>query len=630
MKTRLDVFFIGLVILLLLGVNPAWGQQNLPSELVSYADVVLFNGKVLTADEQFTIAEAVAIRDGKFLAIGADSRIVRMAGPETRKVDLQGKSVVPGFIDTHFHLHNYAFNPVIGGVDPFPVLEVEDLQGNITKEGLLKVLRAKASSWPRVEGWVVFGDSRASNKIFDAHLFHQVRKEELDEIFPNEPAALGASHGNNYGYYVLNSRGLEIILKKMSPDSGGIVKDNKTGEPTGLIVRPAASAVGEQILPWPDIPQVMELLKQGIFWYNATGRTTIQTKTPGFVMAALRELWSRGELNMRWRAQLKGFDNVGDELEGLLKRMGNLSGLGDPMLKISSGAGGVPSEAWDLTWDKPRLELKDSGPSDDEGGLLDRSTYLAAKYGWSIGNVHSQGDRSNDAYLAQLEEGMRDRLYEAHNQRFGLDHAQMITAYSPEGNQIERIANLGLLVPSLNIGKMLRPGSYARDRRRTDDAELLKLDQIEILEKKWGLERLNKMLPAKSLIRAGVKPSNESDTWRWPETYPPWTMEMLITRKDDRYGRVWGAGETVTREEALWMRTLWAADYTVDKDLLGSIEPGKLADLVILDQDYMTVPEDEISQLRVVMTLLNGEVVYDSERDGQIEKIYSAARGHWK
>jgi predicted amidohydrolase YtcJ len=302
------------------------------------------------------------------------------------------------------------------------------------------------------------------------------------------------------------------------------------------------------------------------------------------------------------------------------------------MLRIASGAGGVPAAEWDRTWNTPRIPLKERGPSEEAAAVAegeDLGTYLAVKYGWSLANIHSQGDRGNDAFLQQVEEGMRDRLYDARRQRFGLDHAQMITAHSPKGNQIERIAKIGRMVPSLNIGKMFREGSYEAERQLTDDPNILKMSQIKIYEAKWGREQVYQMLPAKSLINAGVRPSIEADSWRWPDTYPLWSMEKMITRKDDFDGDVWGNRERVTRQEALWMATKWAADYTSDADVMGSIEPGKYADLLILDRDYMTVPEDEISHIRVLATYLEGRVVYDAAKDGPLDVIYPPSRNHW-
>ena len=123
------------------------------------------------------------------------------------------------------------------------------------------------------------------------------------------------------------------------------------------------------------------------------------------------------------------------------------------------------------------------------------------------------------------------------------------------------------------------------------------------------------MLPAKSLIRAGLKPTAESDRWYFPASYTPWILEKLVTRKDDKFGIVWGPEERVSRQEALWMKTNWAARYSGDERDLGTIEPGKLADLVVLDKDYMAVPEDDISKIQVLQTLIGGKVVYDASRD---------------
>ena len=122
------------------------------------------------------------------------------------------------------------------------------------------------------------------------------------------------------------------------------------------------------------------------------------------------------------------------------------------------------------------------------------------------------------------------------------------------------------------------------------------------------------MLPVKSLIQAGFKPTSESDSWYFPASYPFWHLEKLVTRKDDKFGVVWGPDERVSRQEALWMKTNWAARYTGDEQDMGTIEPGKLADLVVLDQDYMSIPEDKISEIEVLLTMIGGKVVFDAAK----------------
>ena len=132
----------------------------------------------------------------------------------------------------------------------------------------------------------------------------------------------------------------------------------------------------------------------------------------------------------------------------------------------------------------------------------------------------------------------------------------------------------------------------------------------ELLVHQYGEERVNKMMPAKSYIKAGIRPTAEADVDARPYRDPLWNIEKFVTRKDD-LGRVWNLDEKVTRKEALWMYTNWNAYQRGDEKKLGTLEAGKLADLVVLDGDYLTVPEDEISDIPVVMTVVGGNVVYE-------------------
>lgn len=609
----LSVVFLAVV---LMGLRGA-AQESLPPEVLAnaYAGIIFHNGKILTADDSFTIAEAVAIHGEKFMAVGDSARILRMKGPKTQVIDLQGKTMMPGLIDTHFHLHNYVVNPYVNGVgDLFPVILAEELEGDYSKESMLRVLRRKAQELGPREGWHVFTDSRSEgHAIVENKMFPMLTQEDLDEAFPGEqPAAVGPSHGNNYSSYTVNTAGMKIVLERIPPKTAGIVKDPQTGKPTGELKGDAASLFGRGILPWPDMNLAMQFLEKGIPLYTAQGLTMIQTKTTGWAMAGLRELWKRGQMPIRWRANI----DMGPDTEVWFKHLGNLSDLGDPWFRITSGPGGIPRDYWDATYEK----AKDIGYSEGrESSAAARPTrerpqektdaYLAAKYGWSTSNVHNLGDLSTDAYLTEVEKGLQDRLYESTGQRFATDHSLMLAPQTPGGNQFERMKKLGV-IPSMNPRKLLGADPYGRG----DDPNS-PLNELDILTMGWGREKVAKMLPVKSLIKAGFKPTSESDSWYFPASYPLWHIEKLITRKDDQYGVVWGPDERVSRQEALWMKTNWAASYTGDERDLGTIEPGKLADLVILDQDYMSVPEDEISEIEVLITMINGKVIYDATKE---------------
>jgi len=595
----------------------AFTQGTPAPELIVYPDMILHNGKIITADDSFTVTEALAIRDGKFLATGDSGRILQMKGPQTQAIDLQGKTVVPGLIDTHFHLHNYAFNRYNnGGIDIFPAILLADMEGTQTKDSFLRAIRRKGQQTPPRDGWIVFTDARGEDHgVIENTLLPSLTQRDLDEAFPGTPAAFGASHGNNYSSYIVNSAGMKIVLEKIPANARGLIKD-RTGQFTGQLTGDAASLFGRGILPWPEMKLVIQSLEKVIPMYTAQGLTMIQTKTPGYVMAALRESWRRGQMPIRWRANIE----VGPDTEVAFKFLGNLTDLGDPLFRITSGPGGVPSSFFDATYEKPKpVSGRASGRDDTE--RLDRTrqareeelkgttdAYLAAKYGWSMTNVHNNGDMSTDIYLDEIEKGLKDRVIESYGQRFGTDHSLMLSPKTPQGDQFERMKKLGI-IPSMNAAYLLEPKPVGDDPSKASP-----LSQVEILSMQWGKERVFRMLPVKTLIQAGFKPTSESDRWYYPASYPFWIMEKLITRKDDKYGAVWGPQDRVTRQEALWMKTNWAAAYTGDEKELGTIEPGKWADLVILDKDYLTVPEDEISKIKPLMTLINGRVVYDASK----------------
>jgi predicted amidohydrolase YtcJ len=142
-------------------------------------------------------------------------------------------------------------------------------------------------------------------------------------------------------------------------------------------------------------------------------------------------------------------------------------------------------------------------------------------------------------------------------------------------------------------------------------------DDNENLIHQYGAESLHKMTPIKTLIEAGIKVAGGADTGEEPFGHPLWNIEKMVTRTDEK-GRTWGAREAVDRKTALLTYTRWAARYSHDEQHLGSIEAGKLADFVVLGDNYLTVPESVISDLPVKMTVVGGEVVYDRERDGVI------------
>ncbi len=218
----------------------------------------------------------------------------------------------------------------------------------------------------------------------------------------------------------------------------------------------------------------------------------------------------------------------------------------------------------------------------------DFNTILVAnRYGWNTNDIHARGDRAVDIAIEVFERADQERPIKG--RRFGFVHGDMRTA-----DQIAKLIQWDAIL-SVNP-KYLFLGRSVPD--------LYKIT--------YGADALHGMFPVKSLITAGLKPVIESNT-----DYPPDTtftylslLEKFITRKNEVTGEVYGQDERISREEALWAATNWASRFYNDEHQQGTLEVGKLADMVILDGDYMTVPEENISDIPVVMTIVGGKVVY--------------------
>ncbi len=554
----------------------AQAQESLPPEVVAYADWVLYNGKVLTADDRFTVAQAVAIRDGKFLAVGTTDRILKMAGPNTKKVDLQGKAVAPGFYDTHFHLHNYALRGVSR-----PRIR----WGDTVESGLQELAKVVQQTPPGQ--WIVLDMAVSKDRLVYGQ--RAVTRQHLDTVSPQNPVSIRMSTST----YLLNSRALELAAIPL--DTPGLIKDPNTGQPNGHLWGWAAGMARYELLPWYPLEKLIPPLKEGMARYNAQGMTMVSTRLPGNEFTAIREIWARGELTMRWRVNHE-MTGENPQLEKLLKRVGNLSDMGDEMFRIAGGYtdppdGGliVPAETWTLKPkkrlppDRQQMSLYGLGNWEDEEHSERKSVVLLARYGWNLLGMHSVGDRATEEVLKAYEEGKKNPVVVNPRQKLAVDHALMVT---PE--QMDKMKRLGV-IPSVAFSYMVSRG-----------------DQYAYL---LG-EDVMKLSPVKGMIQAGLRPVAEADNGELPFSSPLWNMEKYITRKDEK-GIVWGPQEGITRQQALWMYTNWAAYYTGDEKKLGTIEPGKLADLVVLEGDYLATAEEKISDIPVALTMVGGKVVYD-------------------
>lgn len=558
--------------------NHASPQASLPEAILHYADMVLYNGKILTADERFTVVQAVATRDGKFLAVGTNDEVLPLAGPRTQRIDLQGRCVVPGLIDTHLHQAHVGNSATETGRKRLKMTTVEEALDEIREE--LKGFEPGQ--------WLIVGGPRTEP-------FYKLDRLQLDSVSPRNPVVII----NMNEECLANS--LALKESGIPTDMVGYIRDPKTGEPTGHLARWAAGAMIYEKLPWPPLTEEqLQKQKDYLTHFHAKGMTTLGGRVRGFSMSIYNALQRRGELTMRIRVAPEIF-RLNGNTEGMLKRLGNLVEFGNEMFKIIGATvepvDGTSGDAAALSW-KPKLRRPSGDVFSDFGQNMWtnfgptklespreltewRNIQLAARYGWNVTSMHSQGDQASAILLDAYQDAHRTQPI--HEMRFGIDHGLMQT---PEN--LKQIKELGV-IPSIAAKYLFS-----------------KPDGLIFM---YGQDRVHEMTPVKSLIKLGIKPVAEADILQEPYSDPLWNIEKFITRTDEK-GRIWSPDERISRQEALYMYTLWAARYHWDEKILGSIEAGKLADLAVLDRDYMTVPENEIAKIPIYLTVVGGKIVY--------------------
>jgi hypothetical protein len=610
--------------LVLLLAAPAAAQP--PAAVLAYPTLVLYNGKVLTVDERFTVAEAVAVRDGRILAVGSTAEIKRLIGPETRAIDLAGRTVVPGFIDSD------ADNAFAGG-DLYKDTMVngkvgQKVRGDSVAQLMDQVKTLVAQAAPGSPVWVRMADE------WVAELAKLTRKD-LDALAPNNPLMLSLSSSES----VVNTAMLEKAFAAGLPRGHvGVLKD-AGGNPTGQVFGAASGMMGWNLRDWPELTE--ETFKEQERINDAflrVGVTTVTGHASGYTVTIMNHLYEQGRLKIRIRPDID-FARQNPLAEQFVRRTPNLVnfGLGDGMVRIVAAAVGPADGASDdggiLTNEpKERIEPEVGGglygvnkwtgstftgrhwadltPAErmqTEAGTL----FLLRKHGWNIGGNHNMGSQAAVIVMDTLAaaEKQPDIKVKTMLGRNALDHnliwdAKSIEAARQAGDTMAFGLNAELW------GQRVVRGT-------------------EMLSAQYG-ERLHRVQPVKDLLNAGLNVHFEGGK---PDDPPLWRVERFVTRlaryntrseRARRAGaaagaspaRVWGPDQKVDRRQALRLVTIEAAKFITEEKRLGSIEKGKYADLVVLSGDLMAVPDDQISSLEPAMTIVGGNVVFEATRSG--------------
>ncbi|MBI4444305.1 MAG: amidohydrolase family protein [Acidobacteria bacterium] len=562
-------------------------QQNPPAEVLAYADMVLYDGKIVTMDDKSvnpvpgTTVQAMAIRDGKILKLGESQDILRLAGPETQRVDLKGRTVIPGLIDTHSHLHEYSEHwstptgirlSAAGGTS-------EELVKNIEAKLKDAVQKARPGEWIRI--------GIPSDDAYELIVRQQkYLRRNLDLLAPQNPVII--SGGANQG--LVNGKAIEAIEKYFKTPIGPIdMVDKESG-----IVQPVVEFTRSvSTMLFGNFPhRLAENIRNELEEWAAFGVTTFSSHIQvASQVDAYAELDRRGLMPIRfaWAHRSGTLFNMSNAA-GFYTRLGNLAGTGsDHWWNIGVTTGyfdfGYPRLATSIQA-KPEIKAREAHAG-ETGMIKPQVLSEMIRAGLRISGTHIQGDLALDSFLDAIEDGSKEAGFtqdEIQAKRHNVDHCGL----SPRPDQYERLKRLGII---MSCGPKYIPSISPRALRD------------------YGEKYLEWVSPMKSLIDSGVKTVWEIDDHNVAEKGAFYFLELAVTRKGDD-GRVWAQSQRIDRTLALKTATSWAAEYVLRPEVLGSLEPGKWADFLVLNRDYFTVPEDSIRDVRPLMTVVGGKTIY--------------------
>ena len=534
------------------------------------AETVLINGEILTLDSENQVVEAVAIRDGKFLEVGETNEIQQLIGQRTKVIDLLGKTVIPGIIDSHTHPSNIAAR----------FMEIDCRAPPIRNIGeILELVKAKAEElgpgrWVRGAN---FNDSKLEER-------RHITRWELDKVSPENPVFIVSDTGHQS---LSNSVALEMAgIDKNTPDpSGGEIERDEEGVPTGLLYENASGLV-RHLIPEYTVEELKESYRKVVKKFNEWGVTsTHDASGQRNGIRAFKQLIDEGVRSLRMSLMVSvSKDTPGDVLDAL-DLAGIESGFGDDWIKVmsvkimgdGSGAGGTCR-----VYEPQNRGPKGLGIWMTEPEEVERLVVKAHNSGLRV-SIHSIGDRGIDMALDCIENAQK--LNHVPNMRHRIEHNSLCTP-----KQLERIKCLGV-TPSSSIGYMYGLGDqYAEN---------------------FGPKRSRWLHPHKTMKEMGIIAGGNSDS---PVTYysPFVQIYEAVTRKTSS-GKVVGPEERISVMDALKVYTWNGAYLSKDEGKLGSIEKGKLADLVVIDQNILNIPVDQIKEITVVTTIVDGKIVYQKE-----------------
>jgi hypothetical protein len=548
------------------------GAASLVGAQQPVPDLVLSNGKIITVDERFSIAQAVAVKGERIVAVGTNSEIVRLAGPNTRRIDLRGRAVIPGLIDNHMHLLR------AGSTWQWEVR----WDGVGSRKEALDMLRARTKAVSRGEwvynlgGWTI--DQFSDDK-------RPFTREELDKVAPDNPVLLQASYYETY----LNSRALQALgIDDKTPADAWVVRD-AAGKPTGRIEEAGIRGLAAKLPVAPanqieasTVAMIKDLNRAGLTAFGSAG-------CEADLLPIYRRLADQSELNLRvFCITGVGTGTTPEQVSRALPQIARM--------KLFQGNNYIDDIFFGESVYGPLHDpmfLVKSDPKPNQLALWRSIVTEIAKAGLPL-HVHAELEDTIDGFLDQIEAVNKE--YPVKNLRWVLAHVNRLNP-----SHIARMKELGMYA-AVHPWAVINGG---------------------INHRVFG-DSAYDMAPLSTIQNSGIMWGFGSDGSRANQILPFTTLWWAVTGK--MVGGTKVLRQTISREDALIAHTRRNAYFVFQENNLGSIQPGKLADLLVLDRDYLTIPADQIKDIKPVMTMVGGRIAYDAEASAATARVASGVK----
>lgn len=603
------IAFYGMTLLCLGGLAVGQEMVTVPANMVMYPDLIVYNGKIVTMDDTSlglntpigTITQSMAVRGGKVQALGTSDQILRMAGPRTEKIDAKGRMVMPGIVDTHTHIQEHELtywvkqHPEVtkqywGNYAVTGKTDAEIEQG-ITLAVQEHVRTAAPGRWAIIE--VASGGAGAGSGLAPGVAYLQSGKfpiDKLDKLAPNHPVYL-----RSHPAYQINTAWIKSVEKLYGHKMDLAAADITT---TGQIQQ--SNTQYQMGLMSDDyfanrVPQLADIIEQGLAKNAAVGITTYVSRIMGLrFLDAFNILARQNRMPIRfgythWAALGAGYA----EAANFYRRYGDYAGMGDDyMWSTGIGLGSIDSGPPRIcsSMEASKAVKEREYCSAAEG----RVQYDVTKVGMAnylrVTVGHSYADKGMDYYMDAVEAAMRENrgitLDYIRSRRLSSDHC----GFYPRQDQLPRMAKLGMII-SCAPSNLTRSYPWVTSNR-------------------YPAKYASQIAPARSAIAAGVMVTIENEAGVASGTAATYFYDAIpfLTRKTTQ-GAAVAPDEAVDRNTWLKMMTSWGARFALKEDRIGTLEPGKFADFLVLSKDIMTVPIEELGDAIPLMTVVGGKTI---------------------